>query len=53
MIEVECWTVPASVLFDPLTQPRGRARVVLNSVDQNSDGSRKAVDHRERGDTFP
>jgi len=37
-------------VFDPLTQQLGRARDVQQTVDQNADSTRKAVDSQERGD---
>jgi hypothetical protein len=44
---------PKKTVFDPLTQQIGRARDVQNTVDANSDRTRKAVDSQERGDTPP
>ena len=35
---------PAKTVFDPLTQQLDRARDVQNTVDQNADATRKAVD---------
>ena len=42
---------PAKTVFDPLTQQLGRARDVQKTVDENTDGTRKAVDNQERGDS--
>jgi hypothetical protein len=44
---------PAKTVFDPLTHSLDRARDVQNTVDQNADDTRKAVDNQERGDTSP
>jgi len=44
---------PAKTVFDPLTHTLDRARDVQNTVDQNADSTRKAVDNQERGDTSP
>lgn len=41
---------PKKTVFDPLTQQLDRARDVQNTVDQNTDQTRKAVDAQERGD---
>jgi hypothetical protein len=43
----------SKTVFDPLTQQLDRARDVQNTVDQNSDQTRKAVDNQERGDSPP
>jgi hypothetical protein len=44
---------PAKTVFDPLTHNLDRARAVQDTVDQNADNTRKAVDKQERGDTSP
>jgi hypothetical protein len=44
---------PKKTVFDPLTQQLGRARDVQNTVDANTDSTRKAVDSQERGDNTP
>jgi hypothetical protein len=44
---------PTKTVFDPLTHTLDRARDVQNTVDQNSDSTRRAVDNQERGDTPP
>jgi hypothetical protein len=44
---------PAKTVFDPLTQQLDRAREVQNTVDQNTDKTRSAVDNQERGDNPP
>jgi hypothetical protein len=44
---------PPKTVFDPLTQNLDRARAVQDTVDQNADSTRKAVDKQERGDTSP
>lgn len=44
---------PAKTVFDPLTQQLDRARDVQNTVNQNADATRKAVDSQERGDSSP
>jgi hypothetical protein len=41
---------PKKTVFDPLTQQQGRAKDVQNTVDQNTDRTRRAVDGQERGD---
>ena len=43
---------PATV-FDPLTRQLERARDVQNTVDQNNENTRKAVEGQERGDSPP
>lgn len=40
---------PKKTVFDPMTQQLERAREVQNTVDQNTDQTRKAVDAQERG----
>ncbi len=40
---------PKKTVFDPMTQQLERARAVQNTVDQNTDQTRKAVDAQERG----
>lgn len=44
---------PAKTVFDPLTQQLGRAKDVQNTVDANTQSTRKAVDAQERGDSPP
>ncbi len=44
---------PKKTVFDPLTQQLDRARDVQNTVDQNSEQTRKAIDGEERGDGRP
>jgi hypothetical protein len=44
---------PAKTVFDPLTQQLDRARDVQNTVDANTEATRKAVDEQERGDHAP
>ena len=44
---------PEKTVFDPLLQTEQRAREVQNTVDAHADGTRKAVDTQERGDTAP
>jgi hypothetical protein len=44
---------PKGTVFDPLTHQLDRARDVQNTVDANTDATRKAVDTQERGDTPP
>jgi hypothetical protein len=41
---------PQKTVFDPLTQQLDRARGVQQTVDQNAESTRKAVDEQERGD---
>jgi hypothetical protein len=41
---------PAKTVFDPLTQQLDRAKGVQNTVDANTDATRRAVDEQERGD---
>ncbi len=41
---------PAKTVFDPLVQQLDKAKGVQNTVDENSDATRKAVDEQERGD---
>jgi hypothetical protein len=41
---------PPKTVFDPLTQQIGRAKDVQNTVDANTENTRKAVDSQERGD---
>ena len=45
--------LPGKTVFDPLTQQLGKAREVQNTVDANTDGTRRAVDTQERGDSTP
>ncbi|HLZ96463.1 MAG TPA: hypothetical protein VKP66_00870 [Steroidobacteraceae bacterium] len=40
-------------VFDPLTQQISRAKDVQNTVDANTENTRKAVDGQERGDSQP
>ena len=44
---------PPKTVFDPLTQQLERARGVQDTVDRNTDDTRKAVDNQERGDNPP
>ena len=44
---------PAKTVFDPLTRQVDRAREVQQTVDQNADSVRKALDAQERGDPPP
>jgi hypothetical protein len=44
---------PAKTVFDPLTQQLGRAKDVQNTVNANTENTRKAVDSQERGDNPP
>jgi hypothetical protein len=44
---------PAKTVFDPLTNDLKRAHDVQNTVDANTDSTRKAVDSQERGDNPP
>jgi hypothetical protein len=44
---------PPKTVFDPLTQQLDRARGVQQTVDQNTQSSRKAVENEERGDAPP
>ena len=44
---------PAKTVFDPLTNQLQRARDVQNTVDANTDSTRKAVAAQERGDSPP
>jgi hypothetical protein len=44
---------PPKTVFDPLTQQLERARGVQQTVDQNADSTRKAVENQERGDAAP
>jgi len=44
---------PAKTVFDPLTQNLGKAKDVQKAVDANTDATRQAVDHQERGDSTP
>jgi hypothetical protein len=41
---------PQKTVFDPLTQQLDRARGVQQTVDQNAESTRKAVENQERGD---
>jgi hypothetical protein len=41
---------PQKTVFDPLTQQLDRARGVQQTLDQNAESTRKAVDEQERGD---
>ena len=43
----------SETVFDPLTRQLDRARDVQKTVDQNSDGTRKAIDDQDRGDSPP
>lgn len=51
--EPEAQLPPPKTVFDPLTRDLSRAREVQQTVNQNSDGTRKAVDAQERGDSTP
>jgi hypothetical protein len=42
---------PKTNVFDPLTKQLDRARDVQNTVNENADATRKALDAQERGDT--
>lgn len=44
---------PAKTVFDPLRQTKQRALGVYETVDQNADAARKALDAQERGDSSP
>lgn len=44
---------PKKTVFEPLTQQLERARDVQNTVDRNSEATRKAVDGQEGGDSRP
>jgi len=44
---------PQKTVFDPLTQQLERARGVQQTVDQNAESTRKAVENQERGDASP
>jgi len=44
---------PQKTVFDPLTQQLDRARGVQQTVDQNAESTRKAVENQERGDAPP
>jgi hypothetical protein len=44
---------PAKTVFDPLTQDLKKAQAVQQAVDANTDHTRDAVDHQERGDATP
>jgi hypothetical protein len=44
---------PQKTVFDPLTQQLDRARGVQQTVDQNAESTRKAVENQERGDASP
>jgi len=44
---------PAKTVFDPLTKQLDRARDVQNTVNQNTENSRKALENQERGDNPP
>lgn len=44
---------PKKTIFDPMTKQLDRARAVQNTVDANTDATRKAVDTQERGDATP
>jgi hypothetical protein len=44
---------PQKTVFDPLTQQLERARGVQQTVDQNAESTRKAVENQERGDAPP
>jgi hypothetical protein len=41
---------PPKTVFDPLTNQLDRARDVQNTVDRNTDTTRKAVENQEHGD---
>jgi hypothetical protein len=41
---------PQKTVLDPLIQQEQRARDVQNTVDQNAERTRKAVDAQERGE---
>ncbi len=42
---------PEKTVLDPLLQQEQRARDVRNSVDENADKTRKALDAQERGES--
>ena len=42
---------PGQTVFDPLTQQLRKAREVQNTVDANTDATRRAVENQERGDS--
>jgi hypothetical protein len=42
---------PPKTVFDPLTQSLGKARAVQDTVNQQAQATRAAVDAQERGDT--
>jgi len=44
---------PQKTVFDPLTQQLERARGVQQTVDQNAQRTREAVENQERGDASP
>jgi hypothetical protein len=44
---------PAKTVFDPLTQQLDKAREVQQTIDRSADGTRKAIDSQERGDSSP
>ena len=44
---------PKKTVFDPMLQPEQRARDVQNTVMDQADAARKAIDKQERGETSP
>jgi len=44
---------PKKTIFDPMLQPEQRARDVQNTVMDQADESRKAIDKQERGEATP
>jgi hypothetical protein len=42
---------PQKTIFDPMLQQKQKAKDVQNTMDANSDATRKAVDAQERGDS--
>jgi hypothetical protein len=44
---------PQKTVLDPLTQQLERARGAQQTVDQNAESTRKAVENQERGDASP
>jgi hypothetical protein len=44
---------PQKTVFDPLTQQLDRARGVQQTVDQNTENTRKSVESQEHGDAPP
>jgi hypothetical protein len=42
---------PAKTVFDPLSQPINKARGVQQAVDQNAEGTQKAIESQQRGES--